>query len=380
MSKWPAGKFANFATEVSRPVALSSGVPYRSVGVKWYGEGVHVHETRQGHEFEAERFEIRADDLIYNDMWARKGSVAIVPSELSGAVASSHFPTFELSRNLIEPRYLHWFFKTPAFWDECETASRGSTGRNQIKRRTFLAIPIPLPPVADQRRVVAQIEELVAQTDEACSLRQQAAEETEALCRAILANDTEARRTPMSELVHLRPPDVAVQASEDYQFAGVYCFGRGVFRSQAKSGMDFAYPRLTRLRTGNFVYPKLMAWEGAFGVVPPECNACVVSTEFPVFEVNENLVCPEVLDTYFRTPAVWPEVAGDSTGTNVRRRRLNPQDFLNYKMPLPSRKTQLLLRDVRAQVDALKRLQAETAVELDALLPAILDRAFKGEL
>jgi type I restriction enzyme S subunit len=33
-----------------------------------------------------------------------------------------------------------------------------------------------------------------------------------------------------------------------------------------------------------------------------------------------------------------------------------------------------------AEVDALKRLQAETAAELDALLPAILDRAFKGEL
>jgi len=32
------------------------------------------------------------------------------------------------------------------------------------------------------------------------------------------------------------------------------------------------------------------------------------------------------------------------------------------------------------EVDALKRLQAETAAELDALLPAILDKAFKGEL
>ena len=35
---------------------------------------------------------------------------------------------------------------------------------------------------------------------------------------------------------------------------------------------------------------------------------------------------------------------------------------------------------LQAEVDALKRLQAETATELDALLPAILDRAFKGEL
>ena len=76
----------------------------------------------------------------------------------------------------------------------------------------------------------------------------------------------------------------------------------------------------------------------------------------------------------------WPELSGASTGTNVRRRRLNPQDFLNYQIPLPSRETQMTLREVRAEVDALKRLQAETAAELDALLPAILDKAFKGEL
>jgi hypothetical protein len=31
-------------------------------------------------------------------------------------------------------------------------------------------------------------------------------------------------------------------------------------------------------------------------------------------------------------------------------------------------------------VDALKKLQAETATELDALLPSILDRAFIGLL
>jgi len=31
-------------------------------------------------------------------------------------------------------------------------------------------------------------------------------------------------------------------------------------------------------------------------------------------------------------------------------------------------------------VDRLKELQAATAAELDALLPSILDKAFKGEL
>jgi hypothetical protein len=40
----------------------------------------------------------------------------------------------------------------------------------------------------------------------------------------------------------------------------------------------------------------------------------------------------------------------------------------------------LALDALQAEVDALKRGQAETADELDALLPAILDRVFKGEL
>ena len=35
---------------------------------------------------------------------------------------------------------------------------------------------------------------------------------------------------------------------------------------------------------------------------------------------------------------------------------------------------------LQTEMGALKRLQAETADELDALLPSILDRAFNGEL
>ncbi|OGS96141.1 MAG: hypothetical protein A3K04_08735 [Gallionellales bacterium RBG_16_56_9] len=184
----------------------------------------------------------------------------------------------------------------------------------------------------------------------------------------------------MGELVSLRAPDVSVRLDETYQFAGVYSFGRGVFRAQAKSGAEFAYPKLSTLKAGNFTYPKLMAWEGALGVVPPECDGCVVSTEFPVFEVNTKRVLPEVLDVHFRNPSIWPELAGASTGTNVRRRRLNPQDFLRYKMPLPSMQTQLRLRSVMQELTKLNPIYRETSAELDALLPAILAKAFRGEL
>ena len=38
------------------------------------------------------------------------------------------------------------------------------------------------------------------------------------------------------------------------------------------------------------------------------------------------------------------------------------------------------LDTLQAEVDRLKSLQSETAAELAALLPSLLDRAFKGEL
>ena len=38
------------------------------------------------------------------------------------------------------------------------------------------------------------------------------------------------------------------------------------------------------------------------------------------------------------------------------------------------------LDGLQAKVDALKKLRAETAAELNALMPSILDKVFKGEL
>ncbi len=38
------------------------------------------------------------------------------------------------------------------------------------------------------------------------------------------------------------------------------------------------------------------------------------------------------------------------------------------------------LSNLQTKVDALKQLQAETAAELDAKLPSILDKAFRGHL
>jgi type I restriction enzyme S subunit len=178
-------------------------------------------------------------------------------------------------------------------------------------------------------------------------------------------------KVKLGEVLLRRPLDVTVDAGEEYDFAGVYSFGRGVFRRESRRGSQFSYRQLTRLETGNFVYPKLMAWEGAFGLVPPECDGCCVSPEFPVFAVNTELLLPDFLGHYFRIPRVWEEVSGGSSGTNVRRRRLNPEDFFTREIPLPplaeQRRVVARIEELAAQIHEARTLRQQAIEEAEAL-------------
>lgn len=322
MSKnWPKVRLGEVLTHCQKYVDSPEARAYPKLSVKLYGRGVVLDAPADGAVLKMKRHQLaRAGQVILSEIWGKKGAIGFVPPEGDGALCTSHFFLFDVRTDRVDPKWLQAIFDANYLQGQLDAEAKGTTGYAAVRPKILFACEIPLPPLAEQRRLVARIGTLASQIHEARALRQQTTEELEALCRAIITSDKEAKPTPMSELVHLRQPDVIVRSDESYQFAGVYCFGRGVFRSQVKTGMQFAYSRLTQLHTGNFVYPKLMAWEGALAVVPPECEGCVVSTEFPVFEVIEERAFPEVLDTYFRTPSVWPDISGASTGTNVRRR------------------------------------------------------------
>ncbi len=382
---WPAVSLGELLTPVSRAENVDPEVTYRLLGAHWYAEGLYTKDIKSGSQIRASKvYRVEKGDFVYNRLFGWKGSFAVATEENHNCYVSNEFPCFIIDGDRLDGRYLWRYFSRALVWDEALGHSSGGTptSRNRLKEEKLLAMQISLPPLSEQRSIVARIEELAAKVEQAQGLRREADLQCESLCRSIVFSDSigSPRLTPMSELVRLKKPDVIVRNDKSYPFAGVYSFGRGVFKGQRKSGMEFVYTRLTQLQKGNFVYPKLMAWEGALGVVPPECDGLFVSPEFPVFEINESRVLPETLDVYFRTPSVWPVVAGISTGTNVRRRRLQPSAFLTFEIPLPSMSTQQLLRKVRTNIDSLKNLQKDTSDELDALLPSVLYKAFRGEL
>lgn len=319
-------------------------------------------------------------DLVISGINAMKGAIAIYDKNATTPIAATiHFTAYKPNSELIDIQFLWWILRSRDF-QEMLLKNNPNGIKTEVKAKRLLPLPIVIPPLNEQKRIVKQIEEIYSQINEVKILNRAIIEEEKILCWSLLMHDKKNTLTSMRDLVKFRPPDIFVERDKKYQFAGVFSFGRGVFQATMKNGMDFAYERLTQLKTGDFVYPKLMAWEGAFGVVPPECNNFVVSPEFPVFEINKEMVLPEILDIYFRSPTVWSTVSNVSTGTNFRRRRLNPKDFLNMKIPLPSYKKQEFIKKIRDHTIELEKLHKNFTKEIDALLPSILDKAFKGEL
>jgi type I restriction enzyme, S subunit len=374
---WPQVHLSDVMSQVQRGEAPALGKNYRQIGVRLWGQGAYERESIDGSQTQyAKLFEAREGDIVVNKIWARNGSVAVVSDALNGAWGSTEFPLFEPDRTRLNPRWMHWITKAPWFWSACDEHAKGTSGKNRIKPDQFLGIAIPLPPLEVQQSIVTRLDTVQKQLDAADKLRRSATDELHALCRALVINDPSTKQIAVAELVQQRPTDVHVEPDVSYQFAGVYSFGRGVFKGGVKTGAEFAYPKLSRIRSGDFTYPKLMAWEGALGVVPDECDGCVVSPEFPVFEIDQTKVLPDVFDVYFRDPSTWESLQGGSTGTNARRRRLNPTDFLKLKIPVPSMATQRKLAAIRLHQSQIHSIstEAESGVVLDAVLNKLLSQ------
>ena len=382
MTRWPKVRFGEFAPIVRRPVDIELKRSYPELGIRSFGKGTFHKPPLTGAEVGTKRlFRIEADDLMFSNVFAWEGAVAVASQRDDGRFGSHRFISCAVDPSRADVHFLQRYFTaSPDGVEQLRQASPGGAGRNRTLGVDKLAeLQVPLPPIEEQRAIVSRLDALTAKARQIADRLDAIEADAAALLRAyVFCPPGElVVRHRMSELVTQRQPDVAVNGLRRYQFAGVYSFGRGVFASANKLGSEFAYERLSMVRAGDFIYPKLMAWEGALGVVPPKCDGMVVSPEFPVFSVNTELVLPEVLDIYFRTPDVWPALAAASGGTNMRRRRMQPSAFLTHTMPLPSMRTQLKIRELQGHIQALKFRHAGIRAANDALVPSTLERIFQ---
>lgn len=385
----PIGDFARLAL---RPVQLQPHAEYVGIGVKWYGQGVTEYERRLGAEFNAERFLVRAGDLIYNDMWARKGSVAIVPPAFDGAVGSFHFPTFEVDTSLVDLRYLALYAKVPRFWDDCEGISRGSTGRNQIRASTFLSLRVPLPALEEQRRIVARLDGFLARLHEAKRLASAATEEATRLSESLSAGcftDGEGS-VSLGSVVDIVDPN-PTHRYPTYVEDGVPLVSTVNFKDV--DGVDETNaPRVplwfyeqTVERLGVAPDDVIFARKGRIGCARPypEGRKLAMTHTLCVIRPDRERLDPAYLLQYLRSPFLLgflngtmnPNSGVPTLGLNVIRRAPIMLPSLAEQARVAAR-IEAAARQVGAVIDSMKAAQRER----ERLETALVSAAFSGRL
>jgi type I restriction enzyme S subunit len=390
---YPMVSLSEIAEAISRPVSVTAGKSYRTIGVKWWGEGAYERETIDGSRTAARMLSlVREGDLIINKIWVRHGSTAIATKAVDGCAASGEFPTFKLNQNRVVPRWIHWQTKTPDFWTKCDALSRGTSGKNRIKPELFLTIKIPLPPLEVQRRIVARIEELSAKIEEARTLREQGIEEAGAFFENSLAKTFGKMFAAYPAVTFGAVCDVVRGGSPRPAGSPVYYNGNIPFLKVADLTRDEA-KYLTRhsftikeagLTKTRRVEPNtlLLTNSGATLGVPKivSFETCFNDGIQAFLNLPDDL-SKEYLYYFFRSKT---QFFREWVARGQGQPNLNTDMVKTMRFPRPpsneQRRIVAELDALHAKVDALKRLQAETAAELDALMPSILSRAFAGEL
>lgn len=106
-----------------------------------------------------------------------------------------------------------------------------------------------------------------------------------------------------------------------------------------KSGKEIKTRKQTQVKAGQFLFSKIDARNGAFGIVPQELDGAVVTSEFPVFTVNTDKVIPEFLMLVMSSDGMVNYIKSLSQGS-TNRKRLDVGTFLSIKVPLPSMEEQ----------------------------------------
>ena len=390
MTKWPIVPLGEVLKLDLSPETVQADGNYPLVGIFGFGRGLFTREAVSGTSISATQlFQVKTNQFVYSRLKAFEGAFGLVPEELNGRFVSNEFPTFSCDPKRLVPAYLGWYFRNPTTWT---AAARSSTGigarRERLKPEQLLKMGVPLPPLQEQRQLVNFLDSLNAKIQESTRIRESANASSDRLLIAMAHRDDLSREQKKAEgwrsvtldqILTLKLDTVQVIPNATYPNLGIYSFGRGLFEKSPIDGMATSAKTLTRVHTGQFIYSRLFAFEGAYGVVPDELNGYYVSNEYPTFNTDPSQVLPQFLWAYFQSPRIWREVAHGSKGLGDRRQRVQPERVLGHAILLPPLSWQQRISQVRSIHASGEKERTEVTTQLAALMPSVLDRSFSVE-
>lgn len=76
---------------------------------------------------------------------------------------------------------------------------------------------------------------------------------------------------------------------ETYSFSGTYSYAKGIFKSYDKKGSEFDLEKIQRIKEGDFIFCKIMAWERAFGLAQKSVTILLEAAPCNLLEKGEKL-------------------------------------------------------------------------------------------
>lgn len=106
---------------------------------------------------------IKKDDILFSNVRTYLRNISIVPEKYDDQLCSTGFTVLRPSSSIL-PKYLFYFVLTDSFIEQVSPQQRGSqypaTSDGVVR-----SVPIPLPPLAEQHRIVAAVEQLLARVN-----------------------------------------------------------------------------------------------------------------------------------------------------------------------------------------------------------------------
>ena len=400
-ASWQRVLLGDVLRHVARPVVVEPQTIYREIGIRSHGKGLFHKAPISGFELGDKRvFRVEPGDFVLNIVFAWEGAVGLASEGEQGMIASHRFPTFLAVEGRVDLRLLERFFHTSRGVELMARVSPGGAGRNRTLNRTeFLKQEIPLPPLPEQQRLVARIDETAALVDAAKSLRLDADDCSGRLYRGALEALLDEVRSPEHELDRLLVESPRNGLSPKPR---AWKGGRAMLRINAVSSapdrfVDLAASNLVAVdetdaspffvREGDVL---LVRYNGDIDRVAKAAVARAVPLDAPVYpdklvrlRVDLKTLDPHYLVIALGAASVRKQVEemGRTTAGNIG---INGTQIRSLRVPVPPLAVQRAivaeLDGLQSETEALKATQGQSRYDLDALLPAILDRAFAGAL
>ncbi len=112
---------------------------------------------------EKSKYLLHPDDLVFARTGATVGKSYLLRDPIPEAVFASYLIRMKLSKQF-NPKFVYNFFQSGFYWEQINKSKLG-IGQPNVNGTTLTKIVLPLPPLPEQHRIVAKIEELFTKLD-----------------------------------------------------------------------------------------------------------------------------------------------------------------------------------------------------------------------